>query len=107
MLGALPRLRHPFEIAGLSGAVGMSAFTFFLPFAFSWELFGLHSRWTMFFYAVNIFIGGVIMFGGLYASLSDLAEASSDPAPCHLQYSYSPLDPEDPCYNNVSLPLAP
>lgn len=92
----------------LAGAVGMSAFTYTLPFLFHWELFGetlgpIKKGW----YLLNIFVGLVIMGGGLWAAMSDLHDASTGTlfdSACHLAYAYSPTNPDDPCYisGNVS-----
>ena len=58
-------------------------------------------------YLLNIFVGLVIMGGGLWAALSDLHDASTGTlfdSACHLEYAYSPTNPDDPCYisGNVS-----
>jgi len=86
----------------LAGAIGMSAFTYTLPFMFHWELMG--HNWSLCkksWYLTNIVVGLVIMGGGLWAALSNLKDASTRGmfmSQCHLQYAYSPTDPRDPCF---------
>ena len=64
-------------LQSLSGAVGMAAFTYFLPFFFHWTLFSAEvGRGRAFWYAVNGAIGIAIMVTGIYSAMSDLVDSS-------------------------------
>jgi len=85
----------------LAGAVGMAAFTYFLPFLFHWELVGVSSSSVKAWYVLNIIMGLAVMGGGLFSALADLADASGGDSFCHIKYAYAPLDPKDPCFNQT------
>lgn len=88
-------------LQSLSGAVGMTALTYFLPFVMYWwcfpeEMTPLRKVW----FVINTGIGLLIMVGGIVSSVSDIVENSGGvfSGYCHLEYRYSPSSPEDPCY---------
>jgi hypothetical protein len=85
----------------LAGAVGMAAFTYFLPFIMHYIFFYEEvSRLRAVYYAVNGVIGMAIMIGGVYASVHELAGSATGffDGKCRLEYSYAPTSPDDPCY---------
>jgi solute carrier family 36 (proton-coupled amino acid transporter) len=96
------------SLQSLAGAVGMSAFTYFLPFVCHWELMGEKmGTCRKIWYSVNIVFGVAIMLGGLYSATDDLVSSSDSGSPmCHLAYAYAPFDPLDPCFN-TTIPTGP
>jgi hypothetical protein len=90
-------------IQSLIGAVGMTAFTYFLPYAFllalsPTKLSRLRSCWCV----ANIAIGIVVMAGGFWSSITDLASASAGlfNGKCKLPNAYATDNPDDPCYES-------
>ena len=90
-----------FALQSLIGAVGMTAFTYFLPYvlflAMAQEPVPAGRRaWCYF----NICLGVVAMTAGLWFSLDDLIASSAGlfAGECRLNYTYSPMSPDDPCY---------
>ncbi|KAL3918956.1 MAG: hypothetical protein SGPRY_005808 [Prymnesium sp.] len=64
-------------LQSLSGAIGMAAFTYFLPFFFFWKLFpGDVGRGRAVWYGMNGTIGIAIMISGVVAALFDLVDSS-------------------------------
>jgi hypothetical protein len=93
------------SLTSLTGAVGMVAFTYFLPYVFyailSREpLSPRYKAWAVF----NVVIGMVVMFVGLFASIDELLQSSGGlfSGQCQLRYAYSPNSPADPCYTNTT-----
>ena len=88
-------------LQSLIGAVGMTAFTYFLPYLLmimlsdkplpTWRL-----RWSW----LNIGIGIGVMVCGLWTSVDALASSSAGffAGLCKLEYAYAPESPHDPCY---------
>jgi len=68
-------------LQSLSGAVGMTAFTYFLPFlchgAFTWDALQAKPLWLGY-YAFNVAVGLVIMVGGIYVSVAELAAGAAE-----------------------------
>ena len=91
------------SLQSLIGAIGMTAFTYFLPYAAYLvlapePLTRRRTAWC----AANVVIGVVVMLAGLYASLADLVESSAGlfAGDCRIEYAYSPSSPDDPCYES-------
>ena len=88
-------------LQSLSGAVGMTALTYFLPFVMYWLVFPeeMDAR-KKFWFALNVALGVVIMIGGILSSAADLLENAGGVfgGYCHLTYRYSPSSPDDPCH---------
>ena len=79
-------------LQSLSGAVGMTAFTYVLPFAFSWILHGKDfGRLTKGWYAFNIGVGLVIMGTGVVTSVAGLVGTSHGVfnGDCRIRYDVS------------------
>ena len=90
-------------VQGLTGSLGMVAFTYFLPYLFHSLLSPQPlSRGRKAWAAFNIVIGVLIMLAGLGSSVIDLLGAAGGlfAGTCQLEYSYSPQSPLDPC--NIS-----
>jgi len=88
-------------LQSLIGAVGMTAFTYFLPYILL--LLMLPERvdarrraWCV----ANIALGTVVMFAGIYFSLDELISSSAGffAGDCRLAYAYAPTSPDDPCF---------
>eukprot|EP00242_Pyramimonas_sp_CCMP2087_P015591 CAMPEP_0198202528 /NCGR_PEP_ID=MMETSP1445-20131203/5701_1 /TAXON_ID=36898 /ORGANISM="Pyramimonas sp., Strain CCMP2087" /LENGTH=561 /DNA_ID=CAMNT_0043873495 /DNA_START=248 /DNA_END=1933 /DNA_ORIENTATION=- len=88
-------------VQALAGAVGMVAFTYFLPFIlhaiFFWE--DMRTR-RLVYYAINAALAIVFMFGGIYSTSVALIQEAGGfmDGECHLTYKYAPYSPEDPCF---------
>ena len=79
-------------LQSLSGAVGMTAFTYVLPFAFSWTLHGKDfGRLTKGWFAFNIGVGLVIMGTGVVTSVAGLVGNSHGVfnGDCRIRYDVS------------------
>ena len=80
-------------LQSLSGAIGMTALTYFLPFVMYWLCFTEEmTRNRKVWFVLNILIGVVIMVGGVMSSLSDIINNSGGifNGYCHLKHRYSP-----------------
>ena len=91
------------SLQSLIGAIGMTAFTYFLPYAAYLvlapePLTRRRTAWC----AANVVIGVVVMLAGLYASLADLVASSAGlfAGDCRIEYAYSPSSPDDPCFES-------
>ena len=90
-------------LQSLSGAIGMTALTYFLPFAMYWICFPSEmSQSRKVWFVVNIAIGVVIMVGGVVSSLRDIFGHLGGifSGYCTLEFQYSPSNPNDPCYES-------
>ncbi len=88
-------------LQALSGAIGMSALTYFLPFLMYWFCFPHEmTRKKIAWFSLNIIVGVIIMIGGVMSSVTDILENSGGilNGYCHLEYRYSPSNPQDPCF---------
>lgn len=116
------------SLQALIGAVGMNAFTYFLPYFLEAVLSPTPiSMWRKCWIGANVFLGGdsrdctrthagiglsdehwnlclagLLMLAGLWSSIADLVQASHGlfSGECKLPYMYAPLSELDPC--NVS-----
>lgn len=94
------------SMQSLSGAIGMTALTYVLPYALHWMLHPdrVRSRLKRLWYVFNISVAIVIMIGGTWFGLKDMVEgifesmADAEEGTCHLEFMYSPLSPCDSCY---------
>ena len=89
-------------LQSLSGAIGMTWFTYIAPFAFHWMLQegkGLGGPMRVW-YSMNILFGALTMLGGLASSSTDLLDAMGGGLgrSCNINYRYSPSSPLDPCH---------
>lgn len=92
----------------LSGAIGMTALTYVLPYALHWMLHPERVRaWPRrAWYLFNVVVAVVIMVGGTWFGIKGmvdgLLEAADAPEgaqpQCHLDFMYSPMSPCDVCY---------
>jgi hypothetical protein len=68
-------------LQSLSGAVGMTAFTYFLPFlchgAFEWDTISTKPL-VLFYYGFNVVMGLVVMVGGIYVSVAELTAGAAN-----------------------------
>ena len=93
-----------FALQSLIGAVGMTAFTYFLPYIFllamAADLEPPLSRSRRAWCCANIVIGLGVMIAGAWSSLEDLISSSAGlfAGECRLEYAYSPTSPDDPCF---------
>jgi hypothetical protein len=88
-------------IQSLIGAVGMTAFTYFMPYILLILITPTPlSRPRLCWFYFNIAMGVVVMFGGLASSMDDLISSSTGlfAGTCTLSFAYSPTSPEDPCF---------
>jgi len=88
-------------LQSLSGAIGMTALTYFLPFVMYWWCFPEDmTPAKKFWFCLNTCLGFVVMVGGVMSSVADLVENAGGVfgGYCHLEYRYSPSNPEDPCF---------
>jgi hypothetical protein len=88
-------------LQSLIGAVGMTAFTYFLPYVLILMLAPTPpSRWRRYWYLANIALGLTVMLAGLSSSLYELVSSSAGffAGTCRLEYAYAPESPHDPCY---------
>ena len=79
-------------LQSLSGAIGMTALTFFLPFVMFWICYPQElSFFNKCTFAFHIALGVIIMFAGISSSLTDIIQDSSGTlnASCHLDIIYS------------------
>ena len=79
-------------LQSLSGAIGMSALTYFLPYMMFWSCYPQElSIFGKVIFAINVIIGLMIMFAGISSSLTDIIQDSSgtSQASCHLNITYS------------------
>ena len=89
-------------LQSLIGAVGMTAFTYFLPYGLLLmmspddAITPARRAWCV----GNIAIGMVVTVAGVYFSLDELVGSSAGlfAGDCKLEYAYSPSSPDDPCY---------
>ena len=88
-------------LQSLTGAVGMTAFTYFLPYAFYMmlsptPLSKVRLTWSV----ANILLGLLAMAVGFLSSMRELFVSSATlfEGECLLPYAYSPRSPHDPCY---------
>ena len=88
------------SLQSLIGAVGMTAFTYFLPFLIHASLSraplsAARKAWA----AVNVTIGLLVMAAGLVAAVRDLSQSAGGyfSGTCKLKYAYSPRSESDPC----------
>ena len=93
-----------FALQSLIGAVGMTAFTYFLPYIFLLAMAAdlgppLSPRRRAWCYC-NIGLGLFVMIAGARSSLEDLISSSAGlfAGECRLEYAYSPTSPDDPCF---------
>jgi len=89
------------SLQSLIGAVGMTAFTYFLPYVLLLLLSPARvSRPRAVWAVINIIVGVLVMLGGLLSSIQELVDSSAGlfEGDCHLPYAYAPLDPDDPCF---------
>ncbi|KAJ1639980.1 transmembrane amino acid transporter protein-domain-containing protein [Pavlovales sp. CCMP2436] len=90
----------------LSGAIGMTALTYVLPYALHWTLHAEQVRsWPRrLWYVFNILVALVIMVGGTWFGVKGIVEGLFDSAgsgeadTCHLEFRYAPVSPCDACY---------
>lgn len=92
----------------LSGAIGMTALTYVLPYMLHWMLHPEKVRsWLLrIWYLFNVVVAVVIMVGGTWFGVKGMvegivavAEAPEGTEPmCHLEFMYSPMSPCDSCY---------
>jgi proton-coupled amino acid transporter len=91
------------SLQGLCAAVGMVAFTYFLPYAIYAVLSPEPlSRGRKVWGACNIGVGVAVMIAGFGSSLSELIDGAGGvfSGVCEIQYAYAPHSPNDPC--NIS-----
>mmetsp|Transcript_27573 Transcript_27573/g.83952 ORF Transcript_27573/g.83952 Transcript_27573/m.83952 type:complete len:343 (+) Transcript_27573:851-1879(+) len=96
-------------LQSLIGAVGMTAFTYFMPYVLLMLLTPTPlSRVRLCWFSFNIAMGVVVMLGGLASSMDDLISSSAGvfAGECTLSYAYAPTSPDDPCFES-GLRLAP
>lgn len=90
-------------IQSLIGAVGMTAFTYFMPYILLILLTPTPlSRLRLCWFYFNIGMGVLVMFGGLASSMDDLISSSTGifAGTCTLSFAYSPTSPDDPCFDS-------
>jgi len=93
-------------LQSLIGAVGMTAFTYFLPYALYLMMSAEEATPARRVWCVgNIGIGMVVTIAGVYFSIDELVGSSAGlfAGDCKLEYAYSPASPDDPCYSERGL----
>lgn len=87
-------------LQGLTGAVGMVAFTYFLPYVFhailsTEPLSRTRKQWAV----LNVLIGLVLMLTGVASSTAELLGSSTGlfAGTCKLSWTFAPQSPLDPC----------
>jgi len=89
-------------VQSLSGAIGMTALTYILPFVVHWILQPHRVRsWGMrAWYVINIVLGVQIMIGGTVSGITELVDGLfPDPnGPQCTEFEQAPRSPCDPCY---------
>ncbi|KAL1504704.1 hypothetical protein AB1Y20_008483 [Prymnesium parvum] len=91
------------SLQALIGAIGMNAFTYFIPYMLQAELCTTPlPLWRKCWGGTNILLGVLLMLTGLWSSTADLVQASPGlfAGECKLPYTYSPRSDSDPC--NIS-----
>jgi amino acid permease len=93
------------SMQSLSGAIGMTALTYVLPYMLHWMLHPerVTSVRMRAWYVLNICVAVVIMVGGTWFGLKGMVEGlfadkPDDELTCHLEFMYSPISPCDACY---------
>ena len=94
------------SLQSLSGAIGMTALTYILPYVLHWMLHPEKvRRWPMrVWYVINIVVAIIVMIGGTWFGFMELItgifEGATGPQEdtCHLEFMYSPMSPCDSCY---------
>ncbi|EOD08065.1 hypothetical protein EMIHUDRAFT_120967, partial [Emiliania huxleyi CCMP1516] len=88
-------------VQSLIGAIGMTAFTYFLPYVLLIALAPVPlGAGRLAWMTLNIAAGLIVMFAGLASSVEELYSSSSGffDGECRLEYTYSPESPDDPCF---------